>query len=83
MIINEIIQWLAIGLLLWSSNTTADCIKQLQIFEIKRRRNTIPNLCRHEKTVMTEPHLAGARKCLGCGAIYNPNRAPNWQMEEK
>lgn len=31
--------------------------------------------CKHEKTQIWEPHLAGARKCLACGMVYNPNRA--------
>lgn len=39
------------------------------------------NMCEHINTVIWEPHLAGARKCLGCGKVYNPNLKPNWQFE--
>jgi len=42
--------------------------------------------CKHEKTRIWEPHLAGARKCLGCGWVKNPNRAycgkPIWFDED-
>jgi len=33
------------------------------------------NKCSHENTKIWEPHLAGARKCIDCGWVYNPNRA--------
>jgi len=43
--------------------------------------------CKHERTQMWEPHLAGARKCLDCGWVKNPNRAhfgePLWFNEDK
>lgn len=35
--------------------------------------NIEPLECQHEKTRMWEPHLAGARKCLDCGLVYNKN----------
>lgn len=37
--------------------------------------------CNHNKTVIWEPHLAGARKCLDCKMVYNPNRSPAWFYE--
>lgn len=37
--------------------------------------------CIHVKTKMWEPHLAGARKCLDCERVYNPNCTPNWFFE--
>jgi hypothetical protein len=40
-----------------------------------------PLECAHTKTKIWEPHLAGARKCLDCEKVYNPNRTPNWQIE--
>ncbi len=30
--------------------------------------------CKHERTKIWEPHLAGARKCLDCGWVKSPNR---------
>lgn len=30
--------------------------------------------CLHINTKIWEPHLAGARKCIDCGMVYNPNR---------
>lgn len=39
--------------------------------------------CSHIKTKIWEPHLAGARKCLHCGMVYNPNRDPSWFFEEQ
>lgn len=38
--------------------------------------------CLHTKTQIWEPHLAGARKCLSCNMVYNPNRSPRWQLED-
>ncbi len=38
--------------------------------------------CAHVRTEIWEPHLAGARKCLDCGQVYNPNCTPNWFYEE-
>lgn len=38
--------------------------------------------CKHKNTRMWEPHLAGARKCLDCEMVYNPNTNPQWQFEE-
>lgn len=40
-----------------------------------------PVSCDHVNTKIWEPHLARARKCIDCGAVYNPNRTPNWQHE--
>lgn len=37
--------------------------------------------CAHKNTKIWEPHLAGARKCLDCGMVYNPNRSPSWGKE--
>lgn len=37
--------------------------------------------CKHTNTVICEPHLAGARRCIDCGMVYNPNSAPRWQLE--
>lgn len=37
--------------------------------------------CEHKKTQIWEPHLAGARKCLDCGMVYNPNFSPRWHVE--
>lgn len=39
--------------------------------------------CSHKRTKIWEPHLAGARKCLDCEKVYNPNREPNWKIECK
>lgn len=39
--------------------------------------------CAHKNTKIWEPHLAGARKCLDCNKVYNPNRTPKWQLNEK
>lgn len=30
-------------------------------------------VCLHKNTRISEPHLAGARECVDCGAYYNPN----------
>jgi len=30
--------------------------------------------CTHKNTKIWEPHLAGARKCVDCGMVFNPNR---------
>ena len=42
--------------------------------------------CKHKNTIIWEPHLAGARKCIDCGWIYNPNRSyvgkESWFDEE-
>lgn len=35
--------------------------------------------CEHKRTVIWEPHLAGARKCQDCGMVYGPGRTPQWQ----
>lgn len=37
--------------------------------------------CVHERTKIWEPHMAGARKCVDCHMVYNPNRSPSWQIE--
>lgn len=38
--------------------------------------------CKHDNTIMWEPHLAGARKCKDCGRIMNPNKGRNkWFFE--
>lgn len=37
--------------------------------------------CEHKRTVMWEPHLAGARKCTDCKMVYNPNMNPSWHFE--
>jgi hypothetical protein len=34
---------------------------------------TLTDKCEHLKTYMSEPHLAGARKCSDCGMYFNPN----------
>jgi hypothetical protein len=39
--------------------------------------------CNHTRTKIWEPHLAGARKCLDCDMVYNPNRNPVWQFEKE
>jgi hypothetical protein len=39
--------------------------------------------CAHNRVKIHEPHLAGARKCLDCEMVYNPNHTPNWFFEEK
>lgn len=39
--------------------------------------------CEHKKTEIWEPHLAGARKCLDCKMVYNPNRSPSWFCEHE
>lgn len=41
----------------------------------------LPKECQHKNTIIWEPHLAGARKCVDCEMIYNPNRVPNWLKE--
>lgn len=38
--------------------------------------------CSHKDTKIWEPHLAGARKCLICGMVYNPNCSPSWFYEK-
>jgi len=42
--------------------------------------------CKHENSKIWEPHLAGARKCLDCGMVKEPNRAYDggklWDYEE-
>jgi hypothetical protein len=38
--------------------------------------------CAHKNTVISEPHLAGARRCLDCNAYYNPNMG-GWLKEVK
>lgn len=38
--------------------------------------------CEHKRTKIWEPHLAGARKCLDCDMVYNPNMSPQWQNEK-
>lgn len=40
-----------------------------------------PDECLHRNTKIWEPHLAGARKCLDCGRVKNPNRNPQWDFE--
>lgn len=30
--------------------------------------------CEHKRSIICEPHLAGARKCLDCGWVKSPNR---------
>lgn len=42
---------------------------------------TEPRECPHLDTQIWEPHLAGARKCLECGMVYNPNYNPPWFFE--
>jgi hypothetical protein len=37
--------------------------------------------CQHAKTIIWEPHLAGARKCTDCHMVYNPNHTPSWFVE--
>lgn len=37
--------------------------------------------CKHQRTQIWEPHLAGARKCLDCNMVYNPNHTPSWFTE--
>ncbi len=37
--------------------------------------------CKHLQTKIWEPHLAGARKCLDCDMVYNPNHNPSWHVE--
>ncbi len=37
--------------------------------------------CEHRRTEIWEPHLAGARKCLDCKMVYNPNHTPSWFIE--
>jgi hypothetical protein len=63
---------------------TGDGAKALeQLKDIERRaRRLLGEECKHERTQIWEPHLAGARKCLNCGMIYNPNRSPAWQLEK-
>lgn len=39
------------------------------------------NDCEHKRTIIWEPHLAGARKCRDCGQVYNPNCKPQWFFE--
>lgn len=43
--------------------------------------------CQHKNTQIWEPHLAGARKCLDCDMVYNPNRRYSgksvWFYEDK
>lgn len=39
-------------------------------------------MCDHKRTQIWEPHLAGARKCLDCLMVYNPNREPAWFIED-
>lgn len=38
--------------------------------------------CEHKQTKIWEPHLAGARKCIDCGMVYNPNCAQRWFIEQ-
>lgn len=38
--------------------------------------------CKHLNTKIWEPHLAGARKCLSCDMVYNPNMG-GWHVEEQ
>lgn len=45
------------------------------------RRAETPRECRHSRTEMWEPHLAGARKCKDCGMVYNPNMG-GWHHED-
>ena len=39
--------------------------------------------CKHTNTIMWEPHLAGARKCMDCGRVRNPNMGSDWFYEKK
>lgn len=41
----------------------------------------ISEKCKHTNTKIWEPHLAGARKCLSCDMVYNPNMG-GWYVEE-
>jgi len=36
--------------------------------------------CKHENTIIWEPHLAVARKCTDCKMVYNPNMG-GWHTE--
>lgn len=38
-------------------------------------------ICQHQSTKIWEPHLAGARKCIDCGMVFNPNMNPQWYVE--
>ena len=47
------------------------------------KKATMTEKCSHSKTKIWEPHLAGARKCLACDWVYNPNHEPAWFDEDK
>ena len=44
---------------------------------------TKTNTCTHTKTEMWEQHLAGARRCIDCKMVYNPNMKVKWFYEQK
>lgn len=51
---------------------------------VERKIRTMnPRNCPHARTAIWEPHLAGARKCLDCGLVYNPNMNPKWYFESE
>ncbi len=41
----------------------------------------VDQMCEHKRTVIWEPHLAGARKCIDCEMVYNPNYTSPWFYE--
>lgn len=46
-----------------------------------RARKLIKQGCAHKNTEIWEPHLAGARRCLDCKMVYNPNCTPAWSHD--
>lgn len=54
------------------------------ILKLKKEIEMLKQLkkdCKHDNHQIWEPHLAGARKCLDCGMVYNPNSDPSWMYE--
>jgi hypothetical protein len=39
-----------------------------------------PTQCPHMNTKISEPHLAGARRCLDCNA-YKPSASADWEIQ--
>ena len=37
--------------------------------------------CEHKNKIIWAPHLAGAKKCIDCNMVYNPNMNPRWHHE--
>jgi len=56
------------GSMLWSDNEKHLHTHTALLIDIQ------PIKCQHLNTKISEPHLAGARRCIDCGWHYNPNR---------